>query len=125
MQRTQLVIAFLLGAVVALGTALVVTVGRPSLPEAYAQTAGNNEMLLTTTTDQSNQNNTLFVIDSKNMRLAVYKLNGGRLSLMAVRQITYDMKLYDNPTFPGQGPSVSEIQKAAQDNDNAGKGKGH
>lgn len=119
MQKTQLVMAFLFGAVVALGAALVVTTGRGDLPAAYAQTAGNNEMLMVATTDSTNQNNRIFVIDSKQMRLAVYSFVNGRLQIASVRQITYDMKLYDEPAL--KDVRVSDIQKQAQEADSSGK----
>lgn len=122
MQKTQLVMAFLFGAVVALGAALVVTTGRGNLPSAYAQTAGNNEMLMVATNDQSNQNNRLFVIDSKNMRLAVYSYTNGRLQLSSVRQITYDMKLYDEPSL--KDVRVADIQKQAQESEGGPTKKG-
>ena len=124
MQRTQLVVAFLLGAVVALGAALIVTVGHASLPAAYAQgVSANNEILMTATTDTTNQNNTVYVMDSKSMRLAVYRVTGGKLVLGAVRHLMYDMKLSDYNGTPGP-LSVSDIQKEAQKNEPQGGGKG-
>jgi hypothetical protein len=125
MQRTELVVAFLLGAVVALGAALVVTTSHASLPSAYAQgVSGNNEMLMVATQDQTNQSNRIFVCDTKNMRLVVYSFVNSQLNLAAARQITYDMKLYDVPAAKGD-TSVSTIQKAAQDADSSGSKKGH
>jgi len=128
MQKTQVVMAFLLGAVVALSAALVVTAGRTSLPAAYGQgVSANNEMLMTATTDTPNQNNTIFVMDTKGMRLGVYKFTGAHLSLAAIRQITYDMKVQDMPVAKGE-LSVSDVQKAAQEADANAKGgpnKGH
>lgn len=123
MQKTQLVMAFLFGGVVALGAALAVTAGHGNLPAAYGQTAGNNEMLMVATNDQTNQNNHLFVIDSKNARLACYVYGNGKLALTSVRNITYDMKIYDMPAAKGE-LSVSDIQKAAQEADTNSKGGG-
>lgn len=117
MQRTQLPVAFLLGAVVALAGALVVTNGR--LPEAHAQTAGNSDYVCIAGNGGQQQNrDTLFVLDSKASRLAIYQLNNGRLSLMAVRNMLYDLKFeeYSNPSGGGkQQPSVKEVADAVKE----------
>ncbi len=126
MLRTQLVVAFLLGAVVALSAALVVGTGRVGLPEAYAQTAGNNEMLaiMGTMNQGKGPTDNVYIIDSKAMRLAIYKWNGQNLELGAVRNMTYDMKFEE---FPGknqpQKPSVEEMRDATRNEDNKGPKK--
>jgi hypothetical protein len=115
MQRTQLVIAFLLGTVAALLLVLVTTNGRGAFPEAFAQTAANNRLVVVGGNGGSQQNrDTIFVIDSETKRLAVYQLNNGKLSLMAVRNLTYDMEFeeYANPKAGGpQDPTVRAVQE--------------
>ena len=109
MVRTQLVVAFLLGTVVALSAVLVG--GGRALPEAYAQTSGNNELLAVMGTMNQGKGPTdnLYVIDSKSLRLAIYKWNGQSLELGAVRNMSYDMKFEE---WPGKGqpqrPTVEE-----------------
>src|SRR5271170_3496999 len=93
MMRTQVVLAFLLGAVVALGATVLVLAGR-GLPQAFGQTAGNNEMVaIMGTGHQTQGQDVLYVIDTNGHRLAVYNYNNNSLSLTAVRNITYDMQL--------------------------------
>ena len=120
MLRTQLVIAFLLGVVVALGAALVISTGRGGLPEAYGQTAGNNEMIAVMGTMNQGKGPTdnLYIVDSKSLRLAIYKWNGQSLELGAVRNMTYDMKFEE---FPGksqpQRPTVEEMRDLTRNED--------
>jgi hypothetical protein len=118
MLRTQVVIAFLLGAVVALGGALLVTSSR-GLPEAYAQTAGNNDMIaLAGTGDQGKSKETLMIIDSKSQRLAVYQFQNLSLQLCAIRNMQYDLKFEE---WPGasrpQSPTVAEQRDATRKED--------
>jgi hypothetical protein len=122
MLRTQLVIAFLLGVVVALGAALVISTGRGGLPEAYAQTSGNNEMLAVMGTMNQGKGPTdnLYMIDTKSLRLAIYKWNGQSLELGAVRNLTYDFK-FEEFGNPAQKPSVKEVRDATR-NEDADKG---
>ncbi len=123
MLRTQLVIAFLLGAVVALSAALVVGTGRLGLPEAFAQTAGNNEVIaiMGTMNTQKGPCDNLYVVDSKTMRLAVYQWNGQTMTLGAVRNMTYDMKFEE---FPGQkrpqDPTVEQMRDLTRNEDGKG-----
>jgi len=120
MLRTQLVVAFLLGAVVALSAALVVSSGRVGLPEAFAQTAGNNEIVAIMGTMNTGKGPTdnLYVVDSKSMRLAIYKWNGQNLELGAIRNMTYDMKFEE---WPGQGqpqkPTVADMRDLTRNED--------
>ena len=117
MQRPQLLIAFLMGACLALGSALVVTSGRVGLPEAHAQTAGNNEVvaIVGNGKQQQGQDN-LFVIDTPTKRLAVYNLNGNQLNLLFVRNMTFDLKFEQ---FPDKGPtpSVKDVREKTREED--------
>ncbi len=113
--QTRITVAFLLGVVVALTAALVVTAGR-GLPEARAQSSGNNELLAMVGNGGQQQNrDTIFIIDSKSSRLAVYQLNNGRLSLLYVRNMLYDLKLEeyanDKAGTGKQSPGVGEIKE--------------
>lgn len=126
MLRTQLVIAFLLGAVVALSAALVVGAGRVGLPEAYAQSSGNNEMvaLMGTMNTQKGPCDNVYVVDSKTMRMAVYQWNGQNMTLGAVRNMTYDLKFEE---WPGknkpQSPTVEEMRDLTRNEDPKGPKK--
>lgn len=123
MQRMHLTLAFLFGAVVALSAALVVTNGR--LPEAYAQTAGNNEFLaLMGFGNQQKGSDQLFLFDTKSQRLAIYNLQGRQLELLAVRNIAYDLKFEEYST-PGatQKPSVGDVRDKTREEDSKPTGK--
>jgi hypothetical protein len=126
MLRTQLVIAFLLGAVVALSAALVVGAGRIGLPEAYAQTSSNNDMVavMGTMNTQKGPCDNLYIVDSKTMRMAVYQWNGQQMVLGAVRNMTYDLKFEE---FPGknkpQSPTVEEMRDLTRNEDPKGPKK--
>ena len=116
MQRSQVLLSFLLGAVVALFAALLVVAGG-RLPEARAQGMANQDMLVTVGNGGQQQNrDTLFIVDSKSMRLAIYQLNNGKLTLMAVRNIIYDLKFEEFST-PGQkqAPGVKEVADAVKE----------
>jgi hypothetical protein len=121
MARTQLVVTFLLGVVLALTTALVVTAGR-GLPEAYGQTAGNNDMIAIMGTMNTGKGpcDNLYMVDSKTMRLAIYQWNGQSLELKAVRNMTYDMKPEQYPDN-NQKPTVAEIRDATRAGDDGHK----
>lgn len=123
MVRTQVVIAFLLGVVLALSAALVVTAGRAGLPEAYAQTAGNNELvaIMGTMNTGKGPNDNLYVIDSKSMRLAIYQWNSQSLTLAAVRNMTYDVKFEQYNTK--QDPSVETVRDQTRQEDSHPKKK--
>jgi hypothetical protein len=126
MVKTQLVVAFLLGTVVALGAALILGTGRVGLPEAHAQTAGNNEMLALMGTMNTGKGpcDNFYIIDSKTLRLAIYRWNGQNLELGAVRNMTYDLKFEE---FPGknqpQKPSVEEMRDLTRNEDPKGPKK--
>lgn len=119
MQRTQLVVAFLLGVVVALFAALVVTAGR-GLPEAHAQASGNNDMIaLAGNGGQQQGRDNIIVIDSKSARMAIYSLNQGRFQLLHVRNMLYDMKFEeysnDKAGVGTQSPSVADVAKRVKE----------
>ena len=126
MARTQFFVAFLLGVVLALSGALVVTQGRGPLPEAHAQTAGNNDLVAIMGTMNTGKGPTdnLYLVDSKSMRLAIYKWNGQTLELGAVRNMTYDLKFEE---FPGKGqsqkPTVEDMREATRNEDPKGPKK--
>jgi hypothetical protein len=127
MLRTQLVVAFLLGTVVALSAALVLGTGRIGLPEAHAQTAGNNDIVAIMGTMNTGKGPTdnLYIVDSKTMRLAIYKWNGQTLELGAVRNMTYDVKFEEFPGKSGQSqkPTVEEMRDATRNEDPKGPKK--
>jgi hypothetical protein len=116
MARTHIAIAFLLGVVLALSGALIVTSGRGVLP---AQVSGNNEvvaMMGTMNTGRGPCDN-FYIIDSKSMRLATYQWNGQTLTLAAVRNMMYDMKPEE---YPGgiEKPSVKDMSDLTRQEDN-------
>ncbi len=99
-------IAFLLGVVTALSAALIVSAGR-GFPEAYAQQSANADVVaLVGNGDQGKSKDNIYVIDTREKRLAVYTFNSGILSLDAVRNITWDMKFDE---YGNQKPSVKEL----------------
>lgn len=110
MQRTQLLVAFLLGVCVALFAALVATAGR-GLPEARAQGSGNAEWLAVpgNSGQGQGQKEVLWVLDAKGSRLVCYQLNAGRLQLVFVRNIVYDTKFEEFPTPSTQMPAVKDV----------------
>ncbi len=113
MDRSQLVIAFLLGICVALGVALVVQSGE-AMPKAYAQAAaGSSEVFAVTgmgTTGQSRD--VLFIIDPGQTRLMVYEYKNERLTVGAIRNFEFDARFQE---FPGkkrpQKPTVLEMKR--------------
>lgn len=113
MDRSQLVIAFLLGICVALGVALVVQSG-DALPRAYAQTAaGGSEIFAVTGTGTQGQGrDVLFIIDAAQTRLMVYEYKNERLTVGAIRNFEFDARFQE---FPGkrrpQKPTVLEMKK--------------
>jgi hypothetical protein len=125
MLRAQVIIAFLLGVVAALGAALVLTTTQPGFPQAHAQTSGNNDMLaLMGNGNQGQSKDNIFIVDSKALRLAVYSYNNGNLNLACVRNIQYDLKFQE---FPGKSnPSVAQVREKilAEEEKEAAGGKG-
>ena len=111
MDRSNLVIAFLAGVCVALGTALVLQSG-DALPRAYAQASGGGEMFAVTGTGTSGQGrDVIFVVDSRSQRLGIYEYKDGRISLGAVRNLEYDLLFQEwSPSGKTQAPSVKEMR---------------
>jgi len=126
MARSQLVITFLAGAVLALGAALVLTNGRPGLPEAFAQTSGNNDVLaiMGSMNQGKGPTDNLYIVDSKTMRLAIYQWNGQKLQLGAVRNMQYDLKFEEWPgkSYP-QNPTVADQRDLTRQEDSQPKKK--
>ncbi len=113
MDRSHLLIAFLLGVCVALGTALVLQSG-DALPRAHAQASGSGEMFAVTGTGTTSQgHDVLFLVDSRSSRLAVYEYKGGRLTVGAIRNLEYDLRFQE---FPGkkQNPSVRDMKELSE-----------
>jgi hypothetical protein len=118
MVRTHLAIAFLLGVMLALSGALVVTAGRGGLPEASAQTSGNNDVIAMMGTMNTGKGpcDNFYIIDSKSMRMAVYSYNNSTLTLVDTRNLMYDLK----PEQYGdhQTPSVKDMRDLTRQEDN-------
>lgn len=115
MDRSHVVIAFLSGVCLALGTALMLQSG-DALPRAHAQSAsGGGEMFAVTGTGYQGQSkDALFIVDSRSQRLAVYEYNNRKLTLACVRNMEYDLLFqeFSNPKNGQQDPSVAEMRKA-------------
>lgn len=113
MDRSHVVIAFLLGICVALGTALVLQRG-DALPRAHAQANATGDLYaLVGTGTQGQSRDVLFVVDTRSTRLAVYEYKDGRLTVGAIRNIEYDLRFNE---FPGkkQTPSVKDMKDASE-----------
>jgi len=124
--RSSLVIGFLLGAVVALGAALVVQSGNV-LPQAHAQTAGQGPGVFAVTGSgtQGQSRDVLFMIDPESRRLSVYEYKDGRLELTAVRNTEFEARFQEwSPRGKEQRPSVGDMRKASEEQAAAGGGGG-
>ena len=116
--KSQLAIAFLLGAVVALAGALVF--GRAGfLPEARADTGQGGSLTGVTGLVTGGNREIIWVLDGENQRLCAYDINNNRLTLLCARNIRYDMKLDQYPPGDRQTPTVREIFEQTE---NAGSG---
>lgn len=112
MERSNLIIAFLCGVCVALGTALLVNSG-DTLPKAHAQSAGGGQLFAVTGTGYSGQGrDVVFVVDSTNQTMAVYEYKNNKLNVAAIRNLEYDMQVPTEYPPRSQKPSVSDIKKA-------------
>ena len=112
--RVNLAIAFLLGVI---GSMLAVLVFRPPqltfadavTAPGYVAVAGNA---------QPGSKDVLWLVDTKSdtPHLVVYSLDGGRLSILAARNIRYDFQLDVWPTngMP-QSPTVQEVYSATKE----------
>jgi hypothetical protein len=119
-RRSSLVSAFLLGAVTAMGFALVSRQDSVLTP-AYGQAAsGGSKFALVTGTGTSGQSrDVLFLFDEETRRLAVYEYKDSSLSLGAVRNIEYELRFETwSPRGKDQQPTVKEMKKASEEDKN-------
>ena len=121
MDRSQMVIGFLMGLVVAMGAALVVQSGN-ALPQARAQTAGQGPGVFAVTGSgtQGQSRDVLFILDPETSRIAVYEYKDGRLDLSAVRNIEYELRFQEwSARGKQQTPPVNDMRKASEEQDKA------
>lgn len=112
--KSDTVIAFLMGAVVALGSAVTVLVASHQPQKAHASEDGRGDLFgLVGTGFQGQSRDVLFVLDATQKRMAVYEYKSPKISLTQVRNITYDLKFEEWPGRPNQTPSVKEQRDAA------------
>lgn len=115
LMKSDKVIAFLLGAVVALCSAVVVLVVTDRAQPAYAVEAGRGDLFgMVGVGYQGQSRDVLFLIDASSKRIAVYDYKNERIRLTNVRNVKWDMKFEE---FPGrtQKPSVEKQRKAILD----------
>lgn len=121
--KSEVVIAFLLGIVVALSAVLVAGSGRALTP-AYAGTAaGDGGLFAVTGLAVGGNKDVLWVIDAQGQRVALYDNQGDVIQLRSVRNIRYDMKLDEFPP-KRQRPSVLDIFRQTEEPEKGGGGKG-
>ena len=121
MEKNQLVIAFLVGVVVALGTALMLQTS--IVPQAHAQTSEGGPQLfaVTGTGFQGQSRDTIFLVDPAAPRLVAYEYNNGRLELKAVRNIEYEFRFEQwNTRGRDQEPSVADMKRASEESEDEG-----
>ena len=119
--KSNTVIAFLLGAVVALSSAVAVMVVTEKATPAHAIEAGSSSLFGMVGQGFSGQSrDVVFMIDPQSQRLAVYEYKSGRLSCTQVRNVKWDMKFEE---FPGkkQIPSVAKQRKVHLDAEKKGR----
>jgi hypothetical protein len=112
-----LVIGFLLGVVVVLAGLLV---WKESGVPAYAQVGGTGPgeagSITAVTGAKDNSSAVLWVIDSQKRKLAVYESNMGKeIKLIAVRDMSHDMRAIDYTNTSNKGPAVKEMKKWADE----------
>lgn len=111
--RADVVIAFLLGIIVALSVALVFN-SRSMLAQSYAGTAsGSGGVFGVTGLGTGGNKDLLWVIDSEGQKIAVYDAQGDVIQLKSVRNIRYDLKLDEWP-FKRQRPSPLDVFKLVE-----------
>ena len=117
--RSQVLVAFLMGAVVALGAALLVTSSRPGFPEANAQTQGSNNDYIVSIGQGNAQRgqDTVFIFDSKEHRLCAYSFNNNVINLVGVRNIAYDLKFNEWNAGAKSNPSVESVRDKTREED--------
>jgi hypothetical protein len=103
--------------VLLLGTVLGFSAGRW---DAHAQTVDNKSSRWLAGTMTYGQSTDAFMIfDTQTNRLAAYTLGGNRrLELLAVRDVTYDVRMV---TWGKQEPTVQEVKDAYDRAEKAGK----
>lgn len=121
MDRSSTTIGFLTGMVVALAVALIVQSGQ-GLPQAHAQTSGSGPGVFAVTGSgtQGQSRDVLFVIDQESRRLGVYEYKDGRLEMTAMRNTEFEFRFQEwSPRGKDQRPSVSDMRKASEQQDEA------
>ncbi len=114
MDRSHVVIAFLLGVVVALGASIGL---QQPLPAAHAQTAGgaSNVFAVTGSGTQGQSRDVLFVLDPESRRLCVYEYKDGSLALGAVRNMEFELRFQEwSQRGKSQNPSVGDVRKLSE-----------
>ena len=107
--KHQVMIAFLLGAVVALSAVVVMHAIQPQ--PVFAGGSDNASGFVAVAANVQSQNrDILFLIDARGdtPRLAMYEFNNARLQLLGVRNISYDLQLDEWPENQ-QRPSVKSV----------------
>jgi len=128
MNRTDTLLLAVFGAVML--TLGVVLAGAWQIAPAHAGTADSGSGVVAASGLASSNQEVLYLFDTESRRLAVYNVNASnRLTLIAVRDTTYDLK----PTeFGKQEPSVAELKEAfkkhqgtlgGEDGDAMGRGR--
>jgi len=119
--KSNTVIAFLLGAVVALSSALAVMVVTDNARPAHAVEAGSTGLFGMVGQGYSGQSkDVVFIVDPSSNRLACYEYRNGILNCTQVRNVKWDLKFEE---FPGkkQKPSVQKQRKAILDAEKGGR----
>ena len=106
--RSDVVIAFLLGVIVALSGALVFRGGSMLAPSYAGTSSGSGGVFGVTGLATGGSKEYLWVIDSEGQKVAVYDAQGDVIQLRSVRNIRYDLKLDEYPA-KRQRPSVVDI----------------
>lgn len=111
MRRDDVAAGFATGALVAL--LFAIAAGDRAFPPARADNTSAGEMLIVAGNGGQSQNrDTVFIVDVPTKRLAVYQLNANVFSMLAVRNIQFDMKLDDwSSGKEKQAPPVEDVAK--------------
>jgi hypothetical protein len=104
-----------LGAVVVLATYLGAKLAGPSgdglaLAAPGAGVEPNRGLVAVSTGAPGADTNRLILVDTVTKRLAVYKINGRSLGLVALRSYQYDLKLDDSAELGGQDYTYERIR---------------
>ena len=97
-------LGFFMGTTLLLGVA---SLGGLALPASHANNpaVASGDVVALVGNQQQGQE-TLFLIDAKERRLAVYAVKGGALDLTAARNFAFDLKLDE---LGKQSPTVTEV----------------